>query len=74
MTFNTIYSKYHGRKSIFDVFTCLIKGVAGSGVGSGRRDLGLTIGCAIFSKFFRHNPALIDHSELSAMMPQVFRN
>ena len=31
------------------------------------------IGCALFSKFFGHNPVLIDDSELSAMIPSFSR-
>ena len=29
------------------------------------------LGCALFSKFFRHNSFLLDHSELHAMMPSI---
>ena len=32
-------------------------------------DENTSIGCALFSKFFGHNPVLIDHSELSKTMP-----
>ena len=63
MTFQLDVIKLSWSKSIFDAFTRLIKGVAGSGVGSGRRDLGLTINEMPFYGLYRLTTFQIDSNK-----------
>ena len=63
MTFQLDVVKLSWSKSIFDAFNRLIKGVAGSSLGSGRRDLGLTINEMPFYGLYRLTTFQIDSNK-----------